>query len=330
MSLKLHFPGLLGQDRIKRQLQAEAANNRLAHAYLLAGARGSGRFRLALNLFAALNCQRREEGLSPCLQCPSCQRAGNLQHENLLVLAPPREQASAQIKVDALRQALRALAFPPLNQGARFIVIREAEQLNPACGNALLKSLEEPPAGNFIILCAQDTAALLPTLVSRCRRLNLQPLPPEVMFKALQEKELSGIPARIALSGGSLGQALDMDPEQLEESLRRLLRQLLEAGNLNDLWTLAEEITGNFRGAERLDRQGLAAFLDLLAQYYRDAAVARAGRPEMALLPRTEAAHDMSLERALDDFNWVRCCQNQILANAHPELALTVLMNRLL
>jgi DNA polymerase-3 subunit delta' len=330
MSLNLHFPGLWGQDRIKRQLQAEAAGNRLAHAYLLTGAKGSGRFRLALNLFMALNCQRREEGLSPCLQCPSCQRAGKLQHENLLILAPSQEQASAQIKVDALRQALRTLAFPPLNQGARFILIREAEQLNPAGANALLKSLEEPPPGNFIILCAQDTAALLPTLVSRCRRLNLQPLASEVMFKILREKGLSRIPARIALSGGSLGQALAMDPEQLEENLRHVLRQLFKAGNLNELWTLAEEISGNFRTAERLDRQGLVSFLDLLAQYYRDLAVARAGRPEMALLGQAEEVYDISLARALENFNWVRCCQNQILANAQPELALTVLMNRLL
>ncbi|MDR1396198.1 MAG: hypothetical protein LBJ14_00460 [Desulfarculales bacterium] len=327
MSLDLHFPGLLGQDRVKRQLRAEAANNRLAHAYLLVGAKGSGRFRLALNLFTALNCQRREEGLSPCLQCPSCQRAAKLQHENLLILAPSQEQASAQIKVDALRAALRTLAFPPLGQGARFILIREAEQLNPAGGNALLKSLEEPPANNFIMLCAQDPAALLPTLVSRCRRLNLQPLAPEVMLQALREKGCSRIPARIALSGGSLGQALAMDPEQMEEKLGHLLRQLFKADTLNDLWGLAEEVAANFQG-ERRDRQGLVSFLDLLAQYYRDAAVARAGRPEMALLG--QAAHDISLARALDNFNWVRCCQNQILTNAQPELALTVLMKRLL
>jgi DNA polymerase-3 subunit delta' len=330
MSLSIHFPGLLGQERLKRQLQAGAANDRLSHAYLLLGPQGSGRSTLALNLFMALNCERRGRQESPCQECPSCQRAIKRQHENLIIIEPDT-QAGAQISVDSLRQALRALAFPPLSQGVRLILIRPAERLNQEGGNALLKSLEEPPPGNLIMLCAQDSTGLLPTLVSRCCRLNLQPLSLEVMFKELQEKGCSHIPARIALSGGYLGQALSMDPEQINDSLAWLPRSSAATDALPELWALAREISARFRtGKDKtMDRQGLIGLLECWGQYYRDRAVSQAGRPELALLDRVEGSEDLGLSRALDNFNWVRWCQNQILANAQPDLALTVLLNRL-
>jgi DNA polymerase-3 subunit delta' len=327
MSLDIHFPGLLGQENLKRQLRAGAANNRLSHAYLLLGPAGSGRSTLALSLFTALNCEQRGWQLSPCRECPSCKRAARLQHENLLIIEPDK-QASAQISVDNVRDALHTLAFPPLNQGVRLMLIRPAEQLNQVSANILLKTLEEPPPGNLIMLCAQDSASLLPTLVSRCRRLNLQPLSLPVMFKALQEKECSQIPARIALSGGYLGHALSLDPERINDSLACLLQNSFKSDTF-ELWALARKITGRFKSDKALDRQGLAGLLSLWGHYYRDLAVRKAGRPELALLDQAEKHPDLSLAKALDNFNRVRQCQNQILANAQPDLALTVLMHRL-
>ena len=323
--MQIHFPGLLGQARIERKLSAEVANQRLAHAYLLIGPKGSGRATLALLLFMALNCESR--GVKPCLVCPSCVRAGKGQHENLIILAPPHDQASAQIKAEDLREALRATNFAPLRGGTRLILIREAEHLNLTSANALLKTLEEPPPGNLIMLSVQDTMSLLPTLVSRCRFLNLQPLNSEVMFKALQEKGCTQVAARVALSNGSLGQATQLDPELLQETLDELLKQLVEINALADLWATAAEVVGRFRGKERMDRQGIVALLSLLAQFYRDQAVKAAGRSDLALLEYRGPA--MALDMALDNFNMVRVCQNQILANAQPELALTVLFSRL-
>jgi DNA polymerase-3 subunit delta' len=327
MSLDIHFPALLGQEHLQRQLRAGAANNRLSHAYLLLGPAGSGRSTLALSLFTALNCERRKRQASPCQECPSCRRAAKLQHENLLIIEPDK-QASAQISVDRVRDALRSLAFPPLNQGVRMMLIRPAEQLNPYSANILLKTLEEPPPGNLIVLCAQDSAGLLPTLVSRCRRLNLQPLSLPVMLNALREKECSQIPARIALSGGYLGQALSADPEQIHDSLACLLQNSFNSDTF-ELWALARKITDRFKSDKALDRQGLVGLLSLWGHYYRDLAVRQAGRPDLALLEQMEESPALSLSKALDNFNWVRQCQNQILANAQPDLALAVLMHRL-
>lgn len=326
--MEIRFPGLYGQERICRQLSFEIKNKRLAHAYMLVGAKGSGRGTLALILFMALNCEQRASRPAPCLSCASCLRAQKGQHENLIILQPPHDQLSAQIKVEDLREALRATGFPPLNNGYRLILVRQAEHLNPASGNALLKTLEEPPARNLIILTVQETAGLLPTLVSRCRRLNLQPLPADIMLKILQEKGCSQPGARVALSGGALGQALELDPQHLQEVLQYLLQQLDKVNTLNGWWALAQELVGLFRGKDRLDRLGLVGLLGLLAQYYRDQAVISSGRGQLALLPETATGH-IAMDTVLESFNQVRQCQNRLLANAQPELAITMLLSRL-
>lgn len=326
----MHLEGVLGQERARAQLEAEAKAGRLAHAYLFVGPKGTGRGTTALALFKALNCQD-ESTEAPCGVCPSCRRVQAGQHEDLLVLAPAHGQASAQIKVEEVREMLRALSFPPFGGGWRLVLIREAGQLNPTSANVLLKTLEEPPPRNILVLSVQDAGEVLPTLVSRCRRLNFQPLPEALVQQELQSRGLDPDEAalRAALSAGSLGRALGLDHKRLRQNLEHLLEQIDSGrGSLED-WAFAEEVIAPFKGPERLDRQGLAEFLDLLGHYYRDQAARAAGRPQAALLPVLGAGQPVSLGRALSYFSLLRQAQGLILSNAAPELTLTVLLGRL-
>ncbi|MFH1035082.1 MAG: DNA polymerase III subunit [Pseudomonadota bacterium] len=327
----MQLTGVIGQARALGQLEREMASGRLAHAYLFVGPIGSGRGSTALALFRALNCQDTSSGAA-CGLCPSCRRALAGAHEDLIVLAPPNDQASAQIKVEAVREMIRAISFAPLGGGSRLVLIRQAGQLNLGSANVLLKTLEEPPPGNILVLTVQDPGEILPTLVSRCRRVNFLPLEEGIIAGELMRQGLDQDSARLkaALSGGSLGRAQDLDQAQLSASLGRLVRHLASPlGALED-WSLAEELVAPFRGGERLDRQGLVELLDLLALYFRDCAVLAAGRPQAAFLagggllpPAPELA------RASRGFELVRACQAQVLANAAPELALTVLLQGL-
>ncbi len=326
----MRLEGILGQERARAQLEAEAKAGRLAHAYLFVGPKGTGRGTTALALFKALNC-RDQSAEVPCGVCPSCRRAQAGQHEDLLTLAPAHGQASAQIKVEEVREMLRALSFPPFGGGWRMVLIREAAQLNLTSANVLLKTLEEPPPRNIIVLSVQDAAEVLPTLVSRCRRLNFQPLPEALIQAELLARGLTAEEAalRAALSAGSLGRALGLNHQRLRSNLERILEHLDRGrGSLED-WAFAEEVIAPFKGPERLDRQGLADFLDLLGHYYRDQAARAAGRPQAALLPDMGAGGQVSLGRALAFFSLLRQAQGLILANAAPELTLTVLLGRL-
>jgi DNA polymerase III subunit delta' len=323
----MRLSGVLGQDRAKAKLEAELKAGRLAHAYLFVGPEGCGRGTLALALFKALNCEQKEAE-EPCGECGPCRRALAGQHEDLLVLAPPEGQASAQIKVEEVREVIRTLSFAPYGGGTRLVLIREAEHLNPTSANVLLKTLEEPPPDNLIVLTVKDAKGILPTLVSRCRRVNLMPLEPGLIAAELEKRGLEPDAAALkaAMSGGSLGRALQMDESQLATDLDRMVERLAAKDGSVANWTFAEQMVREFRGAT-IDREGLSNALDLLAVYFRDQAVSASGRPQGALLPRS--GQDFDLKAATQGFTEVRRAQARILGNASPELALTVLLNRL-
>lgn len=309
------------------QLQDEADAGRLAHAYMFVGPAGVGRGTAAQALFMALNCERPAEGAA-CGACGSCRRALAWGHEDLMVLAPPSQAASSQIKVEQVREAIRATAFAPFGGGWRMVLIRRAENLNPASANALLKTLEEPPPKNILVLTVQDARELLPTLVSRCRKVSFRPLPAELIAAELTRRGEEPGAARLkaGLSGGSLGQALGLDAASMRAGLGAWLQQLAGPGQALEDWAFAEEQVGAFRGGAALDREGLCRGLDLLALHFRDAAVRAAGRAGLAL---TAGSADLELDAACAGFAGVRRAQGEILANAAPELALVVMLDRL-
>lgn len=323
----MRISGVLGQERAQAALNAEMAAGRLAHAYLLAGPRGAGRATLARALFMALCCTG--GGDVACGQCGPCRRALAWQHEDLVVLAPPSGQASAQIKVEEVREALRRLSFAPSGPW-RLVLIREAGHLNPASGNALLKMLEEPPPGNILALTVQDAGEVLPTLVSRCRRVNLAPLAEGVIAAELQRQGIEPERARMraALAGGSLGRALELDEEQMLADLERLRAAMAAGGGPLADWAFAEELVAGFRGSGGIDRQGICALLDLWSLYLRDLAAAAVGRPRAEALP-VPAGPAPALQRSVSAFERVRRAQGLILGNAQPELAVAQLMGEL-
>lgn len=311
------------------RLEDELAAGRLAHAYLFVGPQGVGRATTARALFQAANCQQKDAE-RPCGQCGPCHRFLAGTHEDLIVIAPPSDSPSAQIKVEQVREVIRTLSFAPFAGGVRMVIIKNAGQLNPASSGALLKTLEEPPPNNILVLTVQDPAEVLPTLVSRCRRVNFTPLAGELIREELvrrgDDPQAAGLKA--ATCGGSLGRALEIDQEALSQELEEFLRHLASrSGPLGD-WSFAEELVGRFKGKQRMDRQGIAGALDLWAQYFRDQAALQAGREAEAPLA-VHGRAGMSMEQALEGFGQVRQAQNLVLANAAPELCLTVLLQRL-
>lgn len=335
----MRLSGLLGQERAKAQLEAELEAGKTAHAYMFVGPKGVGRGTAAQSLFIALNCKAAEAGPGlfgdappsdePCGQCGDCRRALAWQHEDLLVIEPPGDAASAQIKVESVREVIRSLNFAPLGGGTRLVLIREAQQMNQTAANALLKTLEEPPPDNIIMLTVQDPKELLPTIASRCRKVGFSPLSEDIVAEELVRRGAEPEAARLkaALSGGSLGRALELDQEQMQGRLRSFGEVLDRRADTLADWSFAEDMVGSFRGPQRIDRQGLAESLDLLCLLYRDKAVAAAGKADMAWLPGR--SRPMNPAQAADAFSRVRRAQAEILGNASPELALTVLLGDL-
>jgi DNA polymerase III delta' subunit len=186
------------------------------HAVVLVGPAGVGKTTLATDLAAGLLCQERGPD-RPCGRCRGCRMVASENHPDLHRLSP--EGPGGQVRIgDAIdpepgtvRGLIRELALLPIEGTARVAMVEHAERLTDAAQEALLKTLEEPPSGVTIVLCAEDDAQLLPTVRSRCARLRLGLVGNRDIEALLEERGLADAPtaARLArLAGGRPGLAV--------------------------------------------------------------------------------------------------------------------------
>jgi DNA polymerase-3 subunit delta' len=201
------FERVIGHARQMELLRRAVRNDALHHGLLVTGIPGVGKRTVARDLAWSLLCENPGSGES-CRACEACRRMDREVHPDLVEVVPEGKF----IKIEQIRDVRKTLLFPPVIGPHRVILILEAQRLNQDAGNALLKSLEEPPEGNFFVLTVPDERALLPTIVSRCRRIELNPLPERLIRQTLTQRE--GVPEDAAsviaaMSGGSLGRALE-------------------------------------------------------------------------------------------------------------------------
>jgi DNA polymerase-3 subunit delta' len=210
------------------------AAERPPHALLLSGPAQVGKTTLAFDLAAGLLCQAAEPRDRPCRACAACRRVASGNHPDLHVLAP--DGAGGQIRLGQVQALAGELALLPLEGRFRVAIVEHAQRLNLDAQNALLKTLEEPPAKVVLILAADEPSGLLPTVVSRCARLRLGAVGGAVIGELLAEAGLADAARGAALgrlSGGRPGVALNLaaNPETLlgQARLARSLLDLLAA-----------------------------------------------------------------------------------------------------
>ncbi len=225
------FGEMVGQNHIKITLQNEIATGQIAQAYLFTGPRGIGKTSLARILSKALNCQTRKKNeFEPCNQCQSCQEITAGKSLDLIEI-----DAATHTQVDKVRENIVAnVNFPPHHQYKIFI-IDEVHMLSTPSFNALLKTLEEPPAFVVFILCTTEVYKLPETVVSRCQRFDFKKVPTEQIINKLkkiareekikiEDKVLTAIALRsggfIRDAEGLLGQVFGLfGPDQKEITL---------------------------------------------------------------------------------------------------------------
>ena len=262
--MNLRYDQIVGHEQAISVLTSAAATGRVAHAYLFAGADGIGKRTTALAFAAALNCQ--QQGESACEECISCRKIASGNHPDLAIV----ERDGAFIKIDQVRLIGRMAQSRPYEGKYRVFLILDAHWLNPAAANALLKTLEEPGTNMVLILISANPQQLLPTVLSRCHRLNFNPLSPEKIEKILldqqkYEPETARLLAR--LSGGSLGWVYQADLETIVEHRRDLLQALAVLDGTDEVAVTAF--------ADRLldAGPGLDSVCEMIKIFLRDAAV---------------------------------------------------------
>jgi len=237
---------LVGHRHAEQALLDAYRSGRMHHGWILAGERGIGRatlaFRLARFLFAHPDSSSPEVAAAEDLSVPSGHRQAHWleigAHPNLLHLQrewdDQRSRYRTVLAVDAIRQITPFLGTTAGEGGWRVVIVDPADDMNPSAANAILKNLEEPPRQTLFLLIAKSRGALLPTILSRCRTLNLLPLSAEETQAVVREAapELArGRDAALAaaLAGGSPRRFIELE-RQAGVELYRLMREAIEGG----------------------------------------------------------------------------------------------------
>ncbi|MBP8997514.1 MAG: DNA polymerase III subunit [Anaerolineaceae bacterium] len=314
---------LLGHEWAEKLLQSHIANEDARHAYLFTGAPGIGRRSLALKFASALNCTQPPIPGESCGSCRSCRLTTAMQLPDLSLVSAEGE--GGMIKVGQVRELERVLALTPFEAKYRIALLLNFQLANANAQNALLKTLEEAPSKVVLLLTADSTDSLLPTISSRCEILRLRPVAVESLEQALTTRwELPAEEARLYahLADGRPGLARRMaaEPAMLEKR-RGWLEEFLRLLPLNrrDRFASAETLAHN--------RDQLRLILQVWVSFARDIFLTANGMGEKVVnldyaADSQRVAGQISNPMAFEMLNSLICSLENLEANANLRLLL--------
>jgi DNA polymerase-3 subunit delta' len=258
--------GVYGHDWALEFLYKSLVHGRTRHAYLITGAEGVGKMRLAQAFAQALNCTHDDQAMRPCGVCRSCKLMQSGNHPD--VIYSEQDSKSGIIKIDTLRDMMRLLALKPFDSRYRIGIFDHFDMARPQAQDALLKTLEEPSPHAVLLLLAKSDRSVLATITSRCQRVPLRPTSLALTTQVLQvmgaEEEHAEKIGRFA--SGRIGWALHAlrDENVLLErgEILNMLEQALE-GNRAKRFAIAEDLSKQNKDVVRYA-------LEIWQTYWRD------------------------------------------------------------
>ena len=282
-----NFKDIIGQKQVKKHFQTAIETGQVSHAYIINGETGSGRHMLADAFAKALECESRQQTDS-CDICKSCLQAESGNHPDIRYIT----HAKTSISVDDIREQLNNdIQIKPYSGPYKIYIISDANKMTEQAQNALLKTIEEPPAYAVILLLTDNMEALLPTIQSRCVTMNTKPINKEDIAAYLV-KHLSMEPEQANIAAGfcqgNMGKAIrfanSQDFQEMKDDTLRLLKKI-------DSLELAE-IVEIIRGFSQ--KKGMINdYLDLMLLWYRDVLMLKVTKDANLMLYQEEY-HEIS------------------------------------
>lgn len=258
------FKDVVGHKDILKYISSAVENNRVSHAYILNGERGSGKKMLA-NLFAmTLLCETGDN--EPCGKCHSCKQAESGNHPDIIRVTHEKPNS---ISVDDIRtQVNNTVDIKPYQGPYKVYIIPQADMMTPQAQNAILKTIEEPPSYAVFLLLTENAETLLPTINSRCVMLKLRNIKDTLIKKYLMENlEIPDYKADMctAFAQGNMGRAIMLANSdhfnEIREEAVQLLKHISEM-ELNEIVVAVKNIS--------VYKLEITDYLDIIMIWYRD------------------------------------------------------------
>jgi DNA polymerase III subunit delta' len=320
---------VIERKRIVPLLENSLKRGKMPNAYLFVGPAHVGKMTLAVNLAQALNC---DSETRPCGVCVSCRKIKEGKHADVRVISLSGDKVK-DISTEQIEDIQHASSLPPYEGKYKVFIIDGAERLSGHAANRLLKTLEEPEEHVIYILLTDDESRVLSTVISRCQRLEMLPVPANDIEEHLTaacrlEADTAKLLSRLAC--GCMGWALTAaDDETIvtERSTRIEKVIALADGTIDDRFTYVGSLANQFAA----NRQTVYDELNLWLEIWHDLLLIKAGSGDMITninfqKPLEDAAARYSLKQIREFIDYIRKTAARLRMNAAPRLALEVLM----
>jgi DNA polymerase III subunit delta' len=321
------FSSLVGNERIKNLLRRAVAEGRIGQGLIFAGPRGVGKYRFALALAQAVNCERPVAG-DACGACLSCRKMEAGDHIDVETIVPDGQF----IKINQMREMSGKAQYKPYIGRRRVYIIDDADRLNESAANSILKVLEEPPETTLLILVTSKPYRLLETIRSRCQILSFAPVASEELESYLKSNfkrpiEETRMLARLAR--GSIGRTLEIDLGVYREK-RTWALDLIEALAIKrdaiKLMSAAEHL------GRKLEKEEFEEHLDVMMVLLADLFHLKLGEPPESLTNSDIAqrleriAEVVTVEQVTDFADKIERVLQSLTRNVNRQLAMEAIL----
>lgn len=320
------FSKIIGHEHIIEYFQNAIAMDKVSHAYVLNGPDKSGKMLLAEAFAASLQCEKQQ--IKPCMECRSCKQAAGRNHPDIIYVTHEKPNT---LSVEDIRTQLNEdIVLKPYGSRYKIYIVDEAEKMNVQAQNALLKTIEEPPAYAVILLLTTNADGFLPTILSRCVRLDLKPVNDEKIRSFLMKEK--GVPDYqadicVAFAQGNVGKAILLAGSENFSEMKKSAVQLMKRLRDIDLYELSQAV-------KQITEYKLEIndYFDLMMIWYRDVLLYKATADVNRLIfqdevysIKKEASHSSyeGIERILESLNKAKA---RIRANVNFELVIELLL----
>lgn len=320
------FKDIIGHKQLIAHLQNAISYQKISHAYIFDGPELSGKMMLAEAFATTLQCEQASN--TPCFTCHSCIQAASRNQPDILYL---QHEKPNTISVDDIRKQINNdIGIKPYSSPYKIYIINEAEKMSIQAQNALLKTIEEPPAYAVILLLTTNASAFLPTILSRCITLSVKVVPDkEIKEYLMKELQIPDYKADIcaAFAQGNVGKAIQLAGNEDFNELKNSALQLIKRLDDIELYEMMEAIK-----QIKDYKLEINDYFDILMIWYRDALLYKATADANNLIFKNEV-YDIKNAASKSSYSGIEAilialdkAKRRLRANVNFELVMELLL----